>query len=75
MSQQMKVNADGSIDTNIVSSGMINFEYDYVTITYPNTTTEVYIFKTGGSGGTTTGTITLVYTDSGKSSLSTVTKS
>lgn len=48
--------------------------YDYVSINYSGTTSDVYTFKTGGSGGTTVATITLGYTDSGKGTLSTVTK-
>ena len=48
--------------------------YDYVAVTYPTSTSEVFTFKTGGSGGTTVATITLVYTDASKNDLSTVTK-
>ena len=48
--------------------------FDYIAATYPNATTEVYTYKTGGSGGTTVGTITVVYTDSTKEFISTVTK-
>ena len=48
---------------------------DYIAATYPNGTTEVYTYKLGGSGGTTVGTVTVVYTDSTKAVLSTVTKS
>lgn len=50
-------------------------KYDYIVVTYPIATTEVYTFKIGGSGGTTVGTLTVVYTDSTKVNLSTVTKS
>jgi len=49
-------------------------EYDYISVAYPNTTTEVYTFKTGGSGGTTVATITVVYSDSTKEALTSVTK-
>ena len=37
--------------------------YDYIGATYPNTSTEVYTYKTGGSGGSTIATITVVYSD------------
>lgn len=47
-------------------------EYDYISVAYPDTTSEVYTFKTGGAGGTTVGTITITYTDATKDSLSTV---
>lgn len=55
--------------------GLITASYDYIGVTYPNGTTEVYTFKTGGSGGTSVGVLTLVYTDSTKENLSSVTKS
>lgn len=51
---------------------MITQAFDYIGITYPTTTTEVYAFKTGGSGGTTVNTLTLTYTDDTKESLSSV---
>ena len=54
---------------------LITDNYDYVSVAYPLTTTEVYTFKSGGSGGTTKATVTLVYTDATKANLSTVTKS
>jgi len=51
--------------------GIINFLWDYVEVSYPNTTTETYTFK---SSGTTTGVLNVVYTDSSKANLSTVTR-
>ena len=48
--------------------------YDYVGVTYPTGTSEVYVFKTGGSGGTTVATVTLVYSDTTKASLTSATK-
>lgn len=53
---------------SIVGAG-INFPWDYVAVTYPSATQEVYTFKTGGSGGTTTGVFTLNYVDSTKADL------
>lgn len=50
-------------------------KYDYIKVTYPDGVTEVYTFKIGGSGGSTVGTITLVYTDSTKANLDTAIKS
>lgn len=65
------VNPDGS---NIFNS-MISSAYDYIGATYPNTSTEVYTYKTGGSGGTTVGVITVVYSDAvTKNILTSVTK-
>jgi hypothetical protein len=53
------VNPDGS---NIFNS-MISSAYDYIGASYPDTSTEVYTYKVGGSGGTVVGTITVVYSD------------
>jgi len=77
MSSQKVVILDGQFqpygETNplaISSSGLVNFVYDYVSVNYATATTEIYTFKTGGSSGTTTGVITLTYTDSTKDNLS-----
>ena len=67
------VDADSAFQMKQVNS-LINFSYNYVSVAYPGADTEVYTFKTGGSGGTTVGTITVVYTDSSKESLSSVTR-
>lgn len=47
-------------------------KYDYITATYPDSVTEVYTYKSGGSGGTLVATVTVVYTDSTKANVSTV---
>lgn len=48
--------------------------YDFVSATYPDAVTEIYSFKSGGSGGTLTATVTVIYTDSTKDLISTVEK-
>lgn len=48
--------------------------YDYMSLALTDSVTETYTFKSGGSGGTTTNTIVIVYTDSGKGTISSVTK-
>ena len=48
--------------------------YDYLSVDYPDTVTEIYTYKTGGSGGTTVATLTTVYTSASKEVLSSVTK-
>lgn len=55
-----------------IENTLITDPYDYVAVTYPSGTTEVYSFKNGGSVGTNVGTITLTYLDSAKGSLSLV---
>jgi hypothetical protein len=49
--------------------------HDYIATTYPTDSSEVYTFKTGGSGGTTVATITITYTDDTKENLLTVERS
>ena len=58
----------------VIPSSFIDVAYDYVSAAYPQSDTEVYTYKTGGSGGTTVATVTVVYTDSTKENLSSVTK-
>jgi len=66
----------GSDGTSLaLGEGLVNFSYDYGSVAYPDSVTEVYTFKVGGSGGTTSGVITLVYTDSSKDSLSSFARS
>ena len=43
---------------------------DYVGASYPTATQEVYVFKAGGSGGTTVGTLTINYTTAAKEFIS-----
>jgi len=49
-------------------------DYDYIAATYPNSTTEVYTYKSGGSSGTTVGTVTVTYSNSSKETLTSVEK-
>jgi len=68
----VRVNDDGTI----LSGGkLVTVPFDYVGVAYPNSTTETYTYKTGGSGGTTVATVTVVYTDATKANISTVTRS
>lgn len=60
------VSITGTVGIGGMLSGIV---YDYVGVTYPSGTQEVYVFKTGGSGGTTVATITINYTSSTKVSL------
>ena len=48
---------------------LINFTFDYIAVTYPDGDTEVYTYKLGGASGSTTGTITVNYTDSTKADI------
>lgn len=62
--------SSASSKIQVFTSGFSLPKYDYIAVTYPIATQDVYTFKTGGSGGTTVSTITLTYTDSTKASLS-----
>lgn len=61
-----------------IASGLITSPYDYIALTYVvvgNGAGQIQTatYKSGGSGGTTVGTLTLTY--DGSNNLSTVTKS
>lgn len=63
----------GAMFTIPITSGVAQ-NWDYLAVTYPSGSTEVYAYKVGGSAGTNAGTITITYTDSTKGSISTVIK-
>lgn len=67
------IDADGNL-INPAQAGFNLSAYDYVSASYPDGVTEIYTFKVGGSSGATVGIITIVYTDSTKNNISTVTK-
>jgi len=52
-------------------AGFLPSAYDYFTYT-SGSTTDTYVFKTGGSGGATVKTITITFVDTTKKVLSTV---
>lgn len=53
---------------------IVHEQFDYISRTLTNSTTETYTYKLGGSAGTTVATITIVYTDSTLQTISTVEK-
>lgn len=56
----------------LLTSGLVQVSFNAIVKTNPNPTTELFTYKSGGISGTTVATITIVYTDSGKSDISTV---
>jgi hypothetical protein len=48
-------------------------DFDYLDVQQTDADTETYVFKTGGSGGTTVRTIVVNYTSSSKSDIDNVT--
>jgi len=67
---------DVSLNNKLIGVGGVlnSVLYKSISVAYPNTTTEVYSFFEGGLAGTLNATITLVYTNSSKTNLSTVVK-
>jgi hypothetical protein len=56
------------------SGTLVSEVFDYIAANYSGATTDVYTYKTGGSGGTTVATVTITYTDSTKAIISSVAK-
>lgn len=54
------------------NSSLVPFAFDYISANYSGGTTDVYTYKTGGAGGVTVATVTITWTDSTKTVLSTV---
>ena len=52
---------------------ILNGAYDYIEATYPTASSELYTYKLGGAAGTTVKTVTVVYTNSAKDVLTSVT--
>lgn len=50
----------------ITTNSLITSPYDYIGVTYPDSVTEVYTYKSGGSSGTEVGVLTVTYQDSSK---------
>lgn len=62
----------GRLDVNV--PGLITVNWDYLSKT-EGATSNTFVFKTGGAGGTTVATLVVDYTDSTKATLLSVTKS
>jgi hypothetical protein len=67
-------NSNLAIQTKLINS-MVNVAYDAVTVTYPDTVTEVFTFRSGGIAGAVEAIITLIYTDATKADLESVERS
>lgn len=57
----------------VVESGLDLPRYDYVS-NAPTSTTDVFTFKIGGSSGKVEAVVTILYTDTTKATISTVTR-
>ncbi len=65
---------DKNRDAIVSVSGLSLPPFDYVAMVLSPNTTETYTFKTGGASGTTVASVVIVYTDSTRADISTVTK-
>ena len=54
------------------TTGLLPEVFDYIACNYAGATADVYTYKTGGAGGTTTATLTVNWTDATKTVLSTI---
>jgi hypothetical protein len=52
-----------------ISGTLVTEEWDYLAVTYPLATQEVYMFYNGGVSGVLVATVTVNYTDSTKNNL------
>lgn len=59
--------------TDAVANSLIPSKWDYMTQS-TTTTSDTYLFKSGGASGTSISTITVTYTGSDKATISTVVK-
>jgi hypothetical protein len=57
---------------SLTNSVIGDIVYDAITVEYPDTTTEVFKYRSGGAGGTIQATITVTYTDTTKDDISSV---
>lgn len=72
---EVEADNDGKLLVSSSAGGtLVTESFDYVSAAYPDAVTEVYTYKSGGSGGTTVATVTVVYTNSTKDAVSSVTK-
>lgn len=66
-----QVNEDNPLP---VTGTLVTEKFDYIGISYPSDTTEVFAYKTGGAGGTLVATVTVVYTNATKERISSATR-
>jgi len=62
----------GSTSTTAETTGLLPEVFDYIGCNYAGTTADIYTYKSGGSGGITVATLTVNWTDSTKTVLSTI---
>ena len=68
--RRIAVNENGEL---VPGSAIPKDGWDYIGAAYPDSTTETYTYKDGGSEGSTVATVTVAYSDSSKEELTSVT--
>lgn len=69
------MNYSPGLNTNSTGQGMlVPYNFDYISADYSGATSDVYTYKSGGSGGITVAVVTVDWTDATKAVLSTVTR-
>ena len=63
---------NGTEWSRVTSSIQPGVDYDYLDVQQTDADTDTYVFKDGGSGGTTVRTIVVNYTDSTKESIDSI---
>lgn len=66
---QARVNDSGAL---VLGGKLVPENYNYINASYPDSVTEVYTYKNGGASGVIMATITVIYTTSTKSLISSV---
>ena len=66
------INDKPAVDVNVIGDFLNGVKYDYIGATYPTTSSELYTYNLGGSGGTTVAAILVTYSDSTKEVLTSV---
>ena len=57
-----------------IGSGLVSVAYDTIVPNYSGSTTDVYVYNIGGTGGTTVATLTISYVDSTKAVMTSIVK-
>lgn len=68
------IGVDVNVAGGTLGGGLVTVQYDTVMYTNTSTTVDTYVYKTGGTGGTTVATVTITYTDTTKTVMSTTVK-
>lgn len=63
-----------SLKVSSISGVLVSEQFDFIGVTYPSSTQEVYTYRLGGISGTIVATVTINYTNASKENLLNVSK-